>query len=109
MVRIAVAGAMGRMGNRITALSQEYESVRLTAAFERKGHIDIGKDVGSLCGMGDTGIILQDSMEKAIETADVVIDFTHTSSTLEHLKIASSKGILTMTRSAYCFILNILL
>ena len=92
MVRIAVAGAMGRMGSRIAALSQEYESVKLTAAFERKGHKDIGKDLGTLYGMGDTGIILQDSMEKVIETADVVIDFTHTSSTLEHLKIASSKG-----------------
>jgi len=92
MVRIAVAGAMGRMGSRIAALSQEYDSIKLTAAFERKGHKDIGKDMGSLCGMGDTGIILQDNMEKVVETADVVIDFTHTSSTLEHLKIASSKG-----------------
>ncbi|HXX81710.1 MAG TPA: 4-hydroxy-tetrahydrodipicolinate reductase [Thermodesulfovibrionales bacterium] len=92
MVRISVAGAMGRMGSRIAALSQEYESVKLAAAFERKGHKDIGKDLGSLYGMGDTSIILRDSIEKVIEAADVVIDFTHTSSTLEHLKIASSKG-----------------
>ena len=92
MVRIAVAGAMGRMGSRIAALSQEYDPIKLTAAFERNGHKDIGKDMGSLCGMGDTGIILQNSIEKVIETADVVIDFTHANSTLEHLKIASSKG-----------------
>ena len=92
MVRIAVAGAMGRMGSRIASLSEEYESVKLTAAFERKGHKDIGKDIGGIYGMGDTGIILQDSMEKVIEMADVVIDFTHTSSTLENLKVASSKG-----------------
>jgi len=91
MVRIAVAGAMGRMGSRIAVLSQEYESIKLTAAFERKGHKDIGRDVGSLYGMGDTGIILQDSIKKIIGSADVVIDFTHTSSTLDHLKIASSK------------------
>jgi 4-hydroxy-tetrahydrodipicolinate reductase len=77
---------MGRMGSRIAALSQEYESVKLTAVFEQKGHKDIGKDMGS------SGIVLLDSIEKALEMADVVIDFTHTSSTLEHLKIASSKG-----------------
>lgn len=92
MVRIVVAGAMGRMGSRIAALSREYESIKLTGAFERKGHKDIGKDLGSLLGIGDTGIILQDSIEKVIDRSDVIVDFTHTSSTLEHLKTASSKG-----------------
>ncbi|HXX53913.1 MAG TPA: 4-hydroxy-tetrahydrodipicolinate reductase [Thermodesulfovibrionales bacterium] len=92
MVRIAVAGAMGRMGCRIAVLSREYESVKLSGAFEKKGHQDIGKDVGNLYGMGVTGIILHDSIEKVLEAADVVIDFTHAGSTLENLKIASSKG-----------------
>lgn len=92
MVRIAVAGAMGRMGNRIAALSQEYESIKLAGAFERKGHKDIGKDVCSLLGFGETGIILQDSIEKVVDRSDVIIDFTHTSSSLEHLKVASAKG-----------------
>lgn len=92
MVKIAVAGAMGRMGNRLVALSKEYESIKLTGAFERKGHKDIGKDVGLLIGMGETCILLQDSIEKSIDNADVIIDFTHSSSTLEHLKVASAKG-----------------
>ena len=92
MVKIAVAGAMGRMGNRITALSKEYESVKLTGAFERKGHKDVGKDIGVLAGIGETCVILEDSIEKAIDQAEVIIDFTHTGSTLEHLRIASAKG-----------------
>lgn len=92
MVKIAVAGAMGRMGNRIAALSKEYESITLTGAFERKGHKDIGKDIGTLAGIGETCILLEDSIEKAVDRADVIIDFTHTSSTLEHLSTASAKG-----------------
>ncbi|GAB4405993.1 MAG: 4-hydroxy-tetrahydrodipicolinate reductase [Thermodesulfovibrionales bacterium] len=92
MIRIAVAGAMGRMGNRIAALSREYESIKLTGAFERKGHAGIGKDIGVLTGVGESGIILLDSIEKVIDQSDVVIDFTHTSSSIEHLKVASSKG-----------------
>lgn len=92
MIRIAVAGALGRMGSRITVLSREYESLKLTGAFERKGHRDIGRDIGTLIGIGETGIILEDSLEKVIDQADVIIDFTHTSSSIWHLKLASSRG-----------------
>jgi len=92
MVRIAVAGALGRMGSRITVLSREYGSLKLTGAFERKGHRDIGRDIGTLIGIGETGIILEDSLEKVIDQADVIIDFTHTSSSIWHLKLASSMG-----------------
>jgi len=83
---------MGRMGSRITALSREYELLKLTGAFEKKGHKDIGKDIGVLAGIGETGVLVEDGIEKAIARADVVIDFTHTSSTLEHLGAASSMG-----------------
>ena len=92
MVKIAVAGAMGRMGNRIAALSKEYESVKLTGAFERKGHKDVGKDIGILSGIGEACVILEDSIEKAVAGTDVIIDFTHTGSTIEHLRAASAKG-----------------
>jgi 4-hydroxy-tetrahydrodipicolinate reductase len=92
MVRIAVAGAMGRMGSRIIALSREYELTKLAGAFEKEGHKDVGKDIGVLTGIGETCIPLRDGIEKAIDQADVVIDFTHTSSTLEHLRVASSRG-----------------
>lgn len=92
MVRVVVAGAMGRMGSRITALSREYEDIRLTGVFEKKGHKDIGRDIGPLIGIGEIGVILQDGIDKVIDIADVIIDFTHTSSTLDHLRLASSKG-----------------
>ncbi len=48
MIKIGVAGAAGKMGSRITALSKEYEGIELAGAFERKGHTDIGKDIGIL-------------------------------------------------------------
>ncbi|HWR58894.1 MAG TPA: 4-hydroxy-tetrahydrodipicolinate reductase [Thermodesulfovibrionales bacterium] len=92
MVKIAVAGAFGRMGSRIAALSQEYEAIKLAAAFERKGHKEIGKDIGVLTGIGEACVVLRDSIEQVLNDADVVIDFTHTTSTLEHLRAASSKG-----------------
>lgn len=92
MIRIAVAGAAGRMGSRITALSKEYPELKLAGAFEKRGHSAIGKDIGTIAGIGEAGTKLSDSLESIIDNADVIIDFTTPSSTKENLKIASQKG-----------------
>lgn len=92
MIRITVAGAAGRMGSRITALSKEYPELQLVGAFERKGHKDIGKDVGLLVGIGSINIPLSDNLESIIDNTDVVISFTTVEASLEHLRISSSKG-----------------
>jgi len=92
MIKIAVAGSTGRMGSRIAALSKEYEGLQLAAAFERKGHKDIGRDIGPLVGIGDTGVKLADSIESVIDDVDLVISFTTVEASLEHLRAAASKG-----------------
>ncbi len=92
MVKIAVAGAAGRMGSRITSLSEEYEGLQLAGAFERKGHKDIGKDIGTVTGIGNTGVTLVDNPESVIDAVDLIISFTTVEASLEHLRLASSKG-----------------
>lgn len=92
MIRLAVAGAAGRMGSRITALSREYPELKLTGAFERKGHPSIGKDIGTIAGIGETGVKVADNLESIIDNSDVVIDFTTPESTKINLKTASKKG-----------------
>ncbi|MEW6586901.1 MAG: 4-hydroxy-tetrahydrodipicolinate reductase [Nitrospirota bacterium] len=92
MIRIAVAGAAGRMGSRITALSKEYKELQLGGAFERKGHQDAGKDIGPIVGIGETGVMLRDSLEAIIDDVDLVISFTTVEATKEHLRIAASRG-----------------
>lgn len=92
MVRIIVAGAAGRMGSRITTLSREYPELKLTGAFEKKGHEAVGKDIGLVMGIGETGIKLSDSLGDIIDNTDVIIDFTTPSATKENVKLASQKG-----------------
>lgn len=92
MIKIAVAGAAGRMGSRITAISKEYKELQLIGAFERKGHKDVGKDIGIITGIGETGIKLTDNLESIIKNTDVVISFTTVEASLEHLRIASSNN-----------------
>ncbi len=92
MVKITVAGAAGKMGSRITALSKEYPELKLAGAFEKKGHPSIGKDIGAIAGIGDIGLKLSGSLEEIINNSDVIIDFTSPESTKENLKLASQKG-----------------
>lgn len=91
MVKIAVAGAGGRMGSRITALSKEYSGLRLVGAFEKKGYKDIGKDIGTVVGVGEMAVKLTDSIIASIANADVIIDFTSPAVTMEHVRIAGDK------------------
>ncbi len=67
MTRIIVAGASGRMGSRIIALSKEYPDIKLTGAFEKKGHKAVGKDIGLIAGIGETGVKLSERLEDIIE------------------------------------------
>lgn len=90
MTKIIVCGATGRMGSRITALSKDYDNLKLVGAVEKKGHELIGKDIGSILAIGERGVILNDDLESIIDKGDVVIDFTSISSTLNHVKIAKN-------------------
>jgi 4-hydroxy-tetrahydrodipicolinate reductase len=92
MVNIGIAGAAGKMGSRIAVLSAEYEGLRLTGAFERKGHKDSGRDIGLITGSGETGIRLADSLEAIIDDVDIIVDFTSVETTKENLRAAAVRG-----------------
>lgn len=92
MIRIGVAGAAGKMGARITALSKEYQGLELKAAFERDGHAGIGRDIGNIIGIGDSGVMLAGGINEVIGQVDLVIDFTSIESTKENLKVAAANG-----------------
>jgi len=92
MIKIGVAGAAGKMGSRIAALCREYEGIQLAGAFEQAGHQEIGKDIGLIAGIGETGVMLQHSIGKVIDTVDLIVDFTSIESTKENLKAVSQKG-----------------
>nr|NIR17568.1 4-hydroxy-tetrahydrodipicolinate reductase [Desulfobacterales bacterium] len=92
MVRIAVAGAAGRMGRRISTLVIEHEALELAGAFEAPGHQDIGRDMGELLGRGKNGVYLASSFEDAVKEVDVVIDFTSPEATLRNMESAVAMG-----------------
>jgi 4-hydroxy-tetrahydrodipicolinate reductase len=61
------------MGKRIVALSNECDALTLVGAFDYAEHPDLGKDAGTLAGVGEIGVPL--AAEYPSE-ADVMIDFS---------------------------------
>lgn len=76
IIKIAIAGAAGRMGQAIVRSIHNMPGVQLVAATEMSVHKDLGKDVGVLSGIEKTGIVLTSDLEAALSGADVLIDFT---------------------------------
>lgn len=90
MVRVAIAGAAGRMGRALIAAATRGEDLSVAAALERPGSSAIGVDAGELAGVGRLGVAVQDRLEPA--AFDVLIDFTRPEPTLEHLDVCSRHG-----------------
>ena len=86
-VRIAIAGASGRMGRMLIEATLKDEDVVLASAFDRPGTPFIGRDAGEFVGAA-CGVAITDDPRTAIAQADCIIDFTRPDGTLSHLQIA---------------------
>ncbi|WP_423792424.1 4-hydroxy-tetrahydrodipicolinate reductase [Methanocaldococcus indicus] len=97
MIKVAVTGALGRMGSGIIRTILQQEDMELVAAFERVGHKDKGKDVGELIGVGKIGVILNtaDEMDKVLKEKkpDVLVDFTIADACVENVKTAAKNKV----------------
>jgi len=92
MTRVIVAGAAGRMGQRIIHMVHAHPGLQLSGAFERPGSPAIGKDAGVVCGLGETGVIVAEGLAAVIDRGDVLIDFTFHEATIDFAKQAADRG-----------------
>ncbi|MFU8898484.1 MAG: 4-hydroxy-tetrahydrodipicolinate reductase [Roseinatronobacter sp.] len=76
MVRIAVMGASGRMGQMLVRLVDDSAETTLAAVVERAGHDWLGRDLGQAMGGAARGLVVTDDVDGALAQSDVVIDFT---------------------------------
>jgi len=91
-LKIAVAGAAGRMGRTLIEACTRSPDIRLVAALEAPGNSMLGVDAGSLVGTGQCAVILTDDVATAVEEADVLIDFTRPAASIEHLEACVQAG-----------------
>lgn len=88
MIKAVVTGAAGRMGSRIINVLASSDGIRLAAAVERKGHALLKQDACGPAGLPASGvlILITDDLVTSLKSGDVLIDFTHPESSLEHIK-----------------------
>ncbi|MEH6493374.1 4-hydroxy-tetrahydrodipicolinate reductase [Halopseudomonas sp.] len=92
MRRIAVIGAAGRMGKTLIEAIGQAEGASLTAAIERPDSSLVGADAGELAGVGRLGVAISGSLQQVLDDFDVLIDFTHPTTTLLNLDICRTAG-----------------
>lgn len=72
-IKIAIHGAAGRMGQRLVALGSQDPDLELQRALDSAQHPDMGRDAGTVAGIGEIGIPLSSELEGEVEA---VIDFS---------------------------------
>jgi len=82
-LRIAVAGAGGRMGQALVEAVLAAPDLTLAAALDVRGSASIGQDAGERIGHR-TGVAVTDDVDGALAAADVLIDFTRPEGTVAH-------------------------
>jgi len=84
VVRLAVAGAGGRMGRALLEAGAADPATAIAAALEVAGSPHAGHDAGELVA-GTRGVRIGADAAAALAAADVLIDFTRPAGTLLHL------------------------
>jgi 4-hydroxy-tetrahydrodipicolinate reductase len=87
-IKVAIAGASGRMGQELIRAFAKHPLLRLVSAWDRSGSGAVGRDAGEIAGTGSNGIIVAAGPEEAMQKADVAVDFTVPSATATHLAFA---------------------
>ncbi|MGK2946699.1 MAG: 4-hydroxy-tetrahydrodipicolinate reductase [Candidatus Malihini olakiniferum] len=91
-IRLAIAGAGGRMGRQLIQAVVQMEGAELGAALEREGSSLVGVNAGELGGQGTLGVIVQDSLYAVRDDFDIFIDFTRPEGTFTHLAFCREYG-----------------
>jgi len=91
-LRIAIAGASGRMGRMLIEAVQAAPDCVLAGALDRAENPSIGLDATGWLGVA-SGVAITDDLDQGLAQADVLIDFTRPEGTLAHLARCRAKGV----------------
>jgi 4-hydroxy-tetrahydrodipicolinate reductase len=92
MLRIAIAGASGRMGRMLIEAVHQAADCTLAGALDRPGSALVGQDATAWLGQL-SGVRVADTVEEGLRDAQVLIDFTRPEGTLAHLAACRARGV----------------
>ena len=91
-IRIAVAGASGRMGQMLIEAVGQAGDLQLSGALDMTSSPALGREAGALLGLANTPNITAD-LAIGLAGAQVLIDFTRPEGTLAHLAACRELGV----------------
>jgi 4-hydroxy-tetrahydrodipicolinate reductase len=91
-IRVAIAGAGGRMGRTLVDAVHHTEGLTVSAATERAESGLVGVDAGEVAGIGRVGAPIRPDLDEVLADFDVLIDFTTPDATLHHLALCRDAG-----------------
>lgn len=91
-MRIAVAGASGRMGLCLIRAVALTDKTALVVAVSRRGSDSVGKDAGQLAGIGALGVKVVDNLTAVVDQFDVLIDFTRPDASMAFIELCQQAG-----------------
>jgi 4-hydroxy-tetrahydrodipicolinate reductase len=91
-LKIAVAGASGRMGRMLIEAIQNADDTVLVGALDVAGSPNLGADAAAFLGK-PAGTPIEADLSKGLANADFLIDFTRPEGTLKHLEYCAAHGI----------------
>jgi len=92
MMKIAIAGASGRMGRMLVEAITQADDAQLVGALDVPGAVSLGRDAGELLGV-NTGVLITSDLDTALAEAEYLIDFTRPEGTLKHLAACTARGV----------------
>ncbi len=90
--RIAVTGAIGRMGKTLVEAVNTNPNTELCAAIVLPDSTLIGADIGEVVGIGKLGVAIVGQLSEVMNDFDVLIDFTSPEATLANAKLCGQHG-----------------
>lgn len=91
MMKIAIAGATGRMGKMLIEAVLNTADAQLVGALEHTSCSQLGEDAGAFLGK-KTGVLISSDVTRVLADAQFLIDFTRPEGTMAHLAIAEKTG-----------------
>jgi 4-hydroxy-tetrahydrodipicolinate reductase len=91
-LRVAVAGASGRMGRMLVEAVTAADDAVLAGALDLPGSASIGADAAAFLGR-PSGVAITSDLRSGLTGADVLIDFTRPEGTLAHLEACRELGV----------------
>jgi 4-hydroxy-tetrahydrodipicolinate reductase len=101
-LKVAIAGAGGRMGAANVRAFANVPEIEIVAAFDRAGAPAVGVDAGVHAGIEALGVTIGDDAGAALAGADAVIDFTAPAASVALARLAAKRKLIHIIGTTGC-------